>query len=165
VVAESDRYVALDVRQIPQERVDPNSLPQLTDREEAAAEHLPRCVAASAQNLEWIGEVVTPFSSRPVAVPADGEFLVTGWAVDQPHHVRATEVDVVVGNKVLPALYGLDRPDVAKYFGASEYRRSGFTLRVAGSDVGRAVRELSIRVVAADRSCYYQGPQIPIVGR
>jgi hypothetical protein len=100
-----------------------------------------------------------------VNVPSSGEFLVSGWAVDERAHGVAADIDIVVGEAVFPAFYGVERPDVEKYFGIAAYRPSGFVVRLSGADVGGNPRVLSVRVLAHDRSCYYQGTPIPVAAR
>jgi len=36
---------------------------------------------------------------------------------------------------------------------------------LTGENVGGGVRDLSLRILAADRSCYYQTPKIPILAQ
>ena len=119
----------------------------------------------TASNIEWIGGSSQPFTQQPVNVPSSGEFLVSGWAVDERSHSVAADVDIVVGEAVFPAFYGIERPDVEKYFGIAAYRPSGFVVRVSAAAGGSAVSTSSMRILAADRSCYYQGASVPFVKR
>jgi len=72
---------------------------------------------------------------------------------------------VVLGDTTYSTFYAVDRPDVAKYLGVPAYRGSGFIVRLDGENAGRDARSLSLRILAADRSCYYQTPTIPIVAQ
>ena len=165
VLAQSERYVALDLRFVRKVDAPPDQLPRLGANVTAATTGVPACGAATAHNLEWIGESSTPVTRPPVRVALSGEFPVVGWAVDEPNRSVAAEVDIVVDDRAFPAFYGVDRLDVATYLGVSTYRASGFTARLAGADVGAGVHTMSIRILAADRRCYYPGPQIPIMAR
>jgi hypothetical protein len=100
-----------------------------------------------------------------VTVDASDEFSVVGWAVDEPNGRGAGDVDVVLDATALPASYGIDRPDVATYLRGPAYGASGFSARLSGADVGRGVRTLTIRILSADRSCYYRGPTVWVVAR
>jgi len=163
VIAESERYIALDLRFVRKGDAPADRLPRLGGKVTAATAGTRDCGTTPTYNLEWIGGSSAPFARLPVSVALSGEFSVVGWAVDEPHQTVAADVDVVVGDTAYSAFYGVDRPDVAKYFGVSAYRGSGFMVRLTGENAGDGVHNLSIRVLAADRSCYYQGMTIPIV--
>jgi hypothetical protein len=165
VLVDSDRYVALDVQRLPKADVPPDRLPRVGARATAATTGLAACSATPDYNLEFIAESSTPFARRPVTIPLAGEFLVVGWAVDTPNHRLAADVDVVVDERPFPAFYGIDRPDVAEYLGVPDYRASGFTARLPGADAGRGEHTISIRILSADRRCYYAGARIPVVAR
>ena len=90
---------------------------------------------------------------------------MTGWAVDRASTSLAGDIDVVVGDTAFPAFYGIERPDVAASLGSKAYQFSGFTVRLAGTDVGSGPQPLSIRILANDRSCYYQGQRVWIETR
>jgi hypothetical protein len=107
-----------------------------------------------------VGDTSTPFAGPHVHVPAAGEFSVTGWAVDRTRTNLAGDVDIILGGVAYPAFYGIERPDVAASLGHSAYQFSGFTARLSGADVGSGSQPLSIRVLASDRSCYYQGQRV-----
>jgi phosphoglycerol transferase len=163
VIVESDRYIALDLSFVRKADIPPDRLPRLGAKATAATAGLRDCGTTTAYNLEWIGGSAAPFARTPVRVSLSGEFFVAGWAVDDPHQTVAGDVDVVVGDTAYSAFYPVDRPDVAKYLGVSTYRASGFIVRLDGENVGSGVRTLSLRILAADRRCYYQTPAIPIV--
>jgi hypothetical protein len=165
VIAESERYIALDLRLVRSADVPASRLPRLGAPATAATAGVPDCGATAAYNLEWIGGSSAPFARPPARVPLSGEFSVVGWAIDERSGAVAGDVDVVVGNNVVSTFYGVDRPDVADYFGRSAYRASGFVVRLTGEQVGSSASGLSLRILAADRSCYFQTPTVPIVAR
>jgi hypothetical protein len=74
----------------------------------------------------------------------------------------ASEIDLVIGDRAFAAFYGIDRPDVAEYFGMPGLSASGFAARLAGAELAQGGQRLSIRVLAADRSCYYEGPSVQV---
>jgi hypothetical protein len=165
VIARSDRYIGLDLSAVRKATVAEGRLPRVGGRATPASAGLPACGESAVFNLEWIGDASVPFSRQPVIVSSAGEFVVSGWAVDDPARRVAADVDVVVGDAAYPAFYGLDRPDVANYFGVPEYTASGFVVRLTGRDVGYEPSPLSLRIVSADRTCYYQSTAIQVVGR
>ncbi len=165
VIAKSDRYIALDLQMVRKADVPMERLPQLGVAASATTGDLAECGASTAHNLEWIGGSSAPFARRPVSIPFSGEFVVAGWAIDERNQTVAADIDVVIGGKPYPAFYGLDRPDVDSYFGVAAYRASGFVVRLSGETVGRGMTHLSLRILAADRSCYYQTPVIPIMAQ
>ena len=158
----SGRYIALDLNRVRIAALPEGRLPRLGATGTAATIGLPECATPAKYNLEWIAASSAPFGPSPVTVPADGEFSVTGWAIDERNHSPAGDVDIVVGNTAASAFYGLDRPDVARYFGVPAYLGSGFTAKLSGQDVRKDASTLSVRILAADRSCYYQGAAVSI---
>jgi hypothetical protein len=69
----------------------------------------------------------------------------------------------VVDETVFASVHGGDRPDVASYYGQESYQRSGFVAKIPAYALASGQHTLGLRVVAADRSCYYEGPRAPIV--
>jgi hypothetical protein len=84
-----------------------------------------------------------------------------GWAVDQKDGKAAGGVFFNIdGKSDIPALYGLDRPDVANYFKNSKYRYSGFFASVDISIIGRGQHTLSIKVISNDKQSCYEAVRI-----
>lgn len=63
------------------------------------------------------------------------------------------------GQKDIPAIYGLDRSDVARYFNVSTYRFSGFSASFATSLLDKGQHALSVKIVTADKKGYYESDQ------
>jgi len=85
---------------------------------------------------------------------------VMGWAVDQQFEKTAGGVFIIIDGKIdIPALYGLDRPDIADHFGKSQYRFSGFRASFATSVVGEGQHVLSLKIVTSDKKGYYEPDQ------
>lgn len=164
ILVNTDRYVALDVRRLPTGDVEAASLPRLGVTGPATL-GVSECDGRTAHYLEWIGDESAMLARRPVRVSLNGDISVSGWAVDQPHQQLASAVDVVVDDQPVPALYGIDRPDVARALGLSGYRASGFTARLRGRRIGFGLHVVSLRILAADGRCFYQGPPIPVSAR
>ena len=123
---------------------------------------MPACGSATPHNLEWIGGTSAPFTNTPIHVSRRDDFFVVGWAVDERARNVAADVDVLIDDRPYPSSYGIDRPDVSSYFAAPAYRGSGFRARLKGTDVGPGVHALSLRVLANDRSCFYESIKVPI---
>jgi len=169
VLASDGRYIAVDLGSVPKADVSSDRLPRLGAAAASATAGVPRCdTKTTAYNLEWIGGSSAPFARQPVGVGLSSEFFVAGWAVDELRQSAAGDVDVIAsgaGTKVFATLYGVDRPDVSAYLGLPAYRGSGFIVRLAGDEIGGGVHSLSLRILAADRSCYYQTAAVSIVVR
>lgn len=81
---------------------------------------------------------------------------VTGWAIDLPSQKAAGGVFINVdGQKDYPAFYGLDRPDIAAFFGGSSYQLSGYFASFATSLLEKGPHTLSLKIVTADKAGYY----------
>lgn len=121
------------------------------------------------QKLTFAGHA-TPFSidsvngrpplvqGSPFIVSADRDNVITvnGWAVDGRANDKAAGIFINVDGQLdIPALYGLDRRDVAEYFKNGHYRFSGFTASFATSVLGKGEHTLSLKVVTADKNGYY----------
>ena len=160
ILVADKRYVALDIKLVRKAAVAAERLPRVGATPEPATLGMPRCFGSTPQSLEWVGGTAMPFNQPHVDVTPDGDFFVTGWAVDGNSSSLAGDVDIVIGDMAYPAFYGIERPDVAVALQGSAYRLSGYTARLTGSEVGTGLQPLSIRVLANDRSCYYQGPRV-----
>ena len=123
-----------------------------------------RTTTTSQVNLEWIGAAAAPFPRQPVGVVLWG-ILRRRMGGGRPTSAAAGDVDVVAGRYGLAAFYGVDRPDVADHLGCRAYVDSGFIVRLAGDEIVGGVHSLSLRILAADRSCYYQTAAVSIVVR
>ncbi|MEW6771942.1 MAG: hypothetical protein AB1330_11240 [Bacillota bacterium] len=95
-----------------------------------------------------------------VSADKDNAITITGWAVDGRAKDKAGGVFINVDGRLdIPALYGLDRRDVAEHFKNKRYRFSGFTASFATSVLGKGRHTLSLKVVTADKKSYYLSKQ------
>jgi hypothetical protein len=95
----------------------------------------------------------------PIAINASREETITicGWAVDKGANDSASAVFVTIDGKLdIPALYGLDRPDVAKAFDNPKFRHSGFMATFSSRILGRGEHALGLKIVARDGRGYYR---------
>jgi hypothetical protein len=58
--------------------------------------------------------------------------------------------------QAFPAFHGADRQDVADSSGVTSYRYSGFERAIPLSEIGAGLHELSVIVLTADKTEYYQ---------
>jgi phosphoglycerol transferase len=164
VIAESDRYVAVSLESI-EKRAGAVESPKRNAVVQPATAGVPQCSGGTAHAVEWIDHDAPPFD-QPVSFSKSGDLLVLGWAVDSPQRQLAGDVDLAIGRRLFPALYGFDRADVAAYLGSSIYQPSGFAARVNGTHlIDAGAGTLSIRILSADRRCYYEGPSVSLVAR
>jgi hypothetical protein len=106
-------------------------------------------------SVEVINNQVSPQNVVIEAKHGDG-FYIAGWAVDEQAQGAAGGVFVDVDKQlVIPAQYGLDRPDVAVHFRNERYRSSGFSVFFAASALEKGRHTLSLKVIAADKRGYY----------
>jgi len=82
---------------------------------------------------------------------------IWGWAVDQEAKNTAGGVFISIDGQIdIPAMYSMDRPDIAASFGESRYRFSGFMASFATSVVGEGQHTLSLKIVTVDKKGYYE---------
>ena len=98
----------------------------------------------------------------PVAIDWEETLIIKGWAVDQINNsaARGIMIDVDNGKLEMPALYGIDRPDIAEYHKNENYRYSGFEASVDASAIGSGQHIMAIKVLAANGKEYYKPVKI-----
>ena len=94
-------------------------------------------------------------ADRIVGVEASSTVRIAGWAVDTKAGRPAAEVWVNVDDRELPALYGGDRPDVARALKQPASRHSGFEAIFSAAALGVGRHFVSLRFISHDRSGYY----------
>jgi hypothetical protein len=106
-------------------------------------------------SVDVINNYVAPQNVVIEAKHGDGVYIA-GWAVDEKAQREAGGVFVEVNKRLLiPALYGLDRPDIATRFHNERYRLSGFSAFFAASALNKGRHTLSLKVIAANRRGHY----------
>lgn len=86
--------------------------------------------------------------------------IISGWAVDQEAKNAAGGVFVSMDGKIdIPALYGLDRPDVAQALHNARYKSSGFLASFATAVLGEGQHVVSLKIVTFDKKGYYEPDQ------
>lgn len=61
-----------------------------------------------------------------------------------------------MNGRLFPAFHGTERQDVAESLGVPSYRYSGFERALPVSEIGAVRHELSVIVLTADTTGYYQ---------
>lgn len=130
--------------------------------EELASHELVPVDGETLSHVETVnGRLIAQLSS-PIIIDAQREqrVTITGWAVDQNAQKAAGGVFVTIdGRTDIPVLYGFDRRDVADYFENPDYRFSGFSASFTTSVLDEGQHTLSLKIVTADKSGYYQPEQ------
>ena len=160
ILVQSDRYVALDIRALA--AAGKSSPMEFLAPPVAASVALAACGDPSVAFIDQIGLATWPFTEQPVRIRASDGLRVGGWAVDLPGAAAAAAVDVSLDQHQFPSVYGIDRSDVAEYLKKQVYTPSGFVVQLPPDVLSQGTHTLSIRVVASDRRCYYNGPTVPI---
>jgi hypothetical protein len=107
------------------------------------------------------GRIISQQTSH-IAIDSEKEKTVTisGWAVDEEVSNVASNVFIIIDGRMnIPALYGLDRPDVSEKFKNPAFRFSGFIATFSSSIIKKGVHTLSIEIVAKDGEHYYHPEQ------
>jgi hypothetical protein len=105
--------------------------------------------------VDVINDQASPQNMVIEAKHGDGIYIA-GWAIDDQAQSEAGGVFVELDNQlVIPAQYGLERPDVAAHFRNERYRSSGFSVFFAASALEKGRHTLSLKVIAADQRGYY----------
>ena len=87
----------------------------------------------------------------------DQAVILQGWMVDEKASKSAAGVFVSVDGKYdLPAKYGFNRNDVAKYYNIDDYKSSGFGAIIPASLLGKGKHILTLIIMAADEKGYYE---------
>jgi hypothetical protein len=116
-------------------------------------------------NFDRVADVTAPFerAGQPVSVAQDADLVVLGWALDAAAAKPASAVEIVIDGIPFRARSGIERPDVAEYFGVPGYLRCGFAFTMKARLLSRGPHILVARLVSADGSQYQQGPELPVV--
>jgi phosphoglycerol transferase len=139
---------------------DTSTIPEPSNAPRTVA--MKRCEETPLMNVDLIGGVRSPFGA-PVRVEASHGLRVSGWAIDPIGNGTAGGVEIEMNGAVSTAIYGIDRPDVAAHFRNPGYWASGFTAVISRAHVAPGPHSLNVRVVAANRDCYYQAAGIPLI--
>ncbi len=84
-----------------------------------------------------------------------------GWALDKQSNDVASAVFVTIDGTIdIPAVYSLDRPDVASYFKDSNFRFSGYLATFSSSILSKGEHTISLKIVSKDGVRYFYQEQV-----
>lgn len=109
--------------------------------------------------VDVINGVMSPKSGSVVTVTGE-KIEIAGNYVDAVKGEAAAGVLVLIDDKPYVSNYGGERPDIAKALNNPKYLKSQFYVAVPSATVGAGLHNLKIRVIAADKSGYYESDLI-----
>ena len=105
--------------------------------------------------VDGINDVVSPKVGSTITIKSE-KITIAGNFVDAVKGEAAAGVVAIIGGKPYLAIYGGERPDIAKALNNPKYLKSQFYVEIPTSTVGTGFHDLKIRVIAADKSGYYE---------
>ena len=105
--------------------------------------------------VDGINDVTAPKAGSTVTIKGD-KIIIAGNFVDAVKGEAAAGVVALIDGKPYVAIYGGERPDIAKAHNNPKYLKSQFYIEIPTSTVGAGLHDLKIRVIAADKSGYYE---------
>lgn len=102
--------------------------------------------------IDLINGEVTGHEPVTINRSEDSEFVVEGYAIDEPANAPAGGVYISVDGRIYPALYALQREDIARYFDNRALLNSGFRLRLSSGILQEGVHNLSVIILTHDRT-------------
>lgn len=111
--------------------------------------------SSAVGHIDGINGVTSPKTGSIIVVSGD-KIVITGNFVDAVKGEPAAGVVVVIGGKPYGTVYGGERPDVAKVLNNPKYLKIQFYLEVPTVTVSKGLHDLKIRVIAADKSGYFE---------
>jgi hypothetical protein len=121
--------------------------------------------AATGFYLDQVGEALDPVHRTPAATSQSAPLIIIGFAFDDGAKTPAKGVDVVLNGETYAATYGQARPDVAAYFKNPALTDVGFTASLPAGLLAPGAHRISLRVIAADGSGYFETPEVPFTVR
>lgn len=109
--------------------------------------------------IDGINESMSPKVGSTVTIKGD-KITIAGNYVDAVKGEAAAGVVALISGKPYVATYGGERPDIAKALNNPKYLKSQFYVEVPAATVGAGLHDLKIRVIAADKSGYYESDLI-----
>ena len=109
--------------------------------------------------VDGVNGVTSP--TPGTVIPINGDKIdIAGNYVDAVKGEAAAGVIVMIDKTPFVATYGGERPDIAKALNNPKYLKSQFHVEVPTSAVGKGIHDLRIRVIASDKSGYYESGSI-----
>lgn len=114
-----------------------------------------RLIDPAFGGVDGINGVTSPKPGSVIQIGGE-KIEIAGNYVDAVKGEAAAGVVVMIDNKPFVAIYGGERPDIAKAHNNPKYLKSQFYAEVPISAVGKGIHDLKIRVIANDKSGYYE---------
>lgn len=115
-------------------------------------------------SLDLINEAADPVN-RPASITAGGPVTMSGFGFDPVAKAPGAAVDIVIDGVAYPTVYGAARGDVAAYFKVPALDKTGFTVTLPAGAIQAGPHQAVVRVVAADKSGYFDSVTIGFVAK
>lgn len=130
----------------------------------AASAGLVKRAEMAGFSLDVINDQKDPVN-KPATISAAGPVTFSGFGFDPVAKAPAAAVDIVVDGVAYPTSYGHQRKDVADYFKTPALENSGFTVELPAGAIKPGQHQAIVRVVAADKSGYFDSVAIGFVAQ
>ncbi len=118
--------------------------------------------AKTASALDSINDV-KEFAHAPVKIPRSGYLTIAGWAYDSQVRLPAAAVYLDIDREMIPAQYGLSRPDVALATRNAALDRTGFAAVIPWECIGKARHTLTLKIVNHQETASYSGTTVEFI--
>lgn len=115
-------------------------------------------------SLDAINEATDPVN-RPATISADVPVTFSGFGFDPVAKAPGAAVDIVIDDVAYPTTYNHQRADVAAYFKTPALERTGFTVTLPAGTIKAGPHQAIVRVVAADKTGYFDSVTIGFVAK
>lgn len=124
---------------------------------------LPQNSRTTPYSIDLIAEHRPNLAGEELKKSDASHVRILGWAVDaySPRHTAVQVFIEVDGDKLFPAVYGFDRPDVSRYLHITTWN-SGFNGLLDLSKLNDGPHRLALRIYSANRRTYYHSVSIPL---
>ncbi len=117
----------------------------------------PEGIQRSPGKTKFKIESIEPGSAvkKTIVVGSERFISIAGWAVDDQGQDAGSGVWADIDGKSYPAVRS-QRPEIAVTFNQPAYRNAGFTVSIPVSSLSPGRHELSLKLLAKNKSYYYQ---------
>lgn len=106
-------------------------------------------------SIEVINENLISKIKEPISIN-ENKIKISGWAIDQPAKKSASNVIVVIDGKDYKATYGIERPDVAKFYKNKAFTNSGWRIEIPAKIIGKGKHKLKLKILTNDKLSYFE---------
>ncbi len=130
-----------------------------TSKQEDFADVIRNLRSPAFGGVDGINGIASPKAGAVVPITGD-KIEIAGNYVDAVNGDAAAGVLVLIDGQPHVTVYGGERPDIAKALNNPKYLKSQFYISIPTAEVGAGQHEVKIRVIASDRSGYYDSDWI-----